>query len=81
MEALDQETAGIREIIDMNDGEYLCVMEDDEDLEWKRLPPTHPLIPKFKKERQNLLRGVSGGPMVIPISELGEFMSSAFEDI
>ena len=40
----------------------------------------HPLVEKFRKERAALLQEINDGPMVIPDSELGEFMSSVFED-
>ena len=66
----------IVELIDYNGDEYLCVMRDNEDVEWRRLAPTHPLIPLFQKERQRLLEGVVSGPMEIPPAELGTFMSS-----
>ena len=68
-------------IIDKSGEEYLCLMEDDEDIEWRRLPPTHPMIPVFEKERVRLLQGVVGGPVQIPSDQLGEFMSSIYEDI
>ena len=71
----------ILEIIDKSEDEYLCIMEDEEDIEWRRLPPTHPLIPLFEKERQRLLEGINDGPEEIPHSELANFMSSVFEDI
>ena len=71
----------IVEIIDKSGDEYLCVMQDNEDVEWRRLSPTHPLIKVFEKERARLLEGVEGGPREIPSSELGEFMSSIYEDI
>lgn len=71
----------VRENIDRNGDEYLCITEDDEDLEWRRLAPSHPLISIFEKERARLLQGVIGGPEEIPSSELGDFMSSVLEDI
>ena len=76
-----KEVGVIREIIDRNGGEYLCVMEDDEDLEWMNVSPSHPLIKKFQVERERLLQNVNDGPLEIPLNELGEFMSSVFEDI
>ena len=76
-----KEVDEIREIIDQNGGEYLCVMEDDEDLEWKKLSPSHPLIKKFKVERMRLLQNVNDGPLEIKEDELDEFMSSVFEEM
>ena len=75
------ELEDIVEVIDKNGDEYLCVMEDEEDMEWRRLPPSHPLISRYQSERQRLLEGVSDGPIVIPQAELGEFMASIYEDI
>ena len=71
----------IVEIIDRNGDQYLCVMEDDEDVEWRRLPPSHPLIFRYETERKRLLNDAFDGPMVIPPSEVPEFMSSIYEDI
>ena len=56
-------------------------MEDDEDLEWRNIAPSHPLIKKYHLERSRLLRNVNDGPLEIPLNELGEFMSSVFEEI
>ena len=75
------EAGVIREIIDQNGGEYLCVMEDDEDLEWRNVFPSHPMIKKFQVERNRLPQKVNDAPLEIPLDELGEFMSSVFEDI
>ena len=55
-------------------------MEDEEDMEWKSLPPTHPLIDRYRKERSRLLEGVSDGPLEIADGDLPEFMNSIFED-
>ena len=74
------EDDSIKEIIDEVEGRFLCIMEDEEDMEWKSLPPTHPLIVVYKKERERLLQGVTDGPVEIPESELPEFLSSIFED-
>ena len=68
-------------IIDQNGDEYLCVMEDDKEQEWRKVPPTDPLIKKFLMERRRLLRNVNDAPVEIPHDELGEFMSSVFENI
>ena len=76
-----EEVDGIREIIDQNGDEYLCVMEDGKEQEWRKVPPTHPLIKKFLMERRRLLRNVNDAPVEIPHDELGEFMSSVFENI
>jgi len=34
----------IEEIIDEKEGEYMCVVADIEDVEWRKLPPSHLLI-------------------------------------
>ena len=70
----------VKEIIDENRGEFLCIMEDSEDLEWKRLGPTRPLITRYRQERERLLKDEDDGPLVIPDSEQAEFMSSMWED-
>ena len=69
------------EIIDKCGDDYLCLMEDDEDIMWRKLPPTHPKIAVFEKERERLLQEVEGGPLEIPSDQVGEFMSSIYEDI
>ena len=75
------ELEDIVEVIDCNGDDYLCVMEDNEDVEWMKLPPSHPLIAKFLKERSRLQASIHDGPIEIPHNQLGEFMSSVFEDI
>ena len=69
------------DIIDKSREDCLCLMEDDEDIEWRRLPPTHPKIAVFEKERDRLLQGVVGGPVRIAFDQLGKFMPSIYEDI
>ena len=76
-----EEVDDVREVIDNYGEEYLCVMSDDEDLVWKKLPPTHPLITKFQAERRRLLENSSDGPVEIPHDQLGQFMSSVFENV
>ena len=71
----------VREIIDEKEGEYLCIMVDAEDVEWKRLGPTHPLIKKYRAERKRLMQGVNDGPNEISESKLEDFLSSPWEDI
>ena len=71
----------IKEVINDREGEYLCVMEDREDVEWRKLPPSHPLIMKYKKKREELLQNQHDGPLEIPESDLAEFMGSIWEDI
>ena len=78
LDELDQRDL-VTAIIDENCGEFLCVMEDIEDVEWKRLGASHPLIAEYRKERERLLEGVNDGPVEIPDSELDEFMSSMWE--
>ena len=56
-------------------------MKDDEDLEWEKLSTSHPLIKKFKVERERLLQNVNDGPLEIKHDEFGEFMSSVFEEM
>ena len=76
-----EEVDEIRKVIDQNGDEYLCVMEDDEDLEWKKLPPSHPKIKLYLTERRRLLIDVTDAPLEIPDGQLGHFMSSVFEEI
>ena len=71
----------IKEIIDEREAEYLCIMEDSEDIEWHRLGPTHPRISEFRKQRAKLMEGVNDGPLEIADADLNEFMSSQWEDI
>ena len=47
LKLIQEEVEEIVEVIDENGDEFLCVMKDNEDLEWKKLPPTHTLINKF----------------------------------
>ena len=76
-----EEVDEVKEIIDENGGEYLCVMEDDEDLEWKKLSPSHPLIKLYHVERARLLANSNDAPVEIPHDQLVEFMSSPFEEL
>ena len=76
-----EELAEIVEVIDQNGDEFLCVMRDEEDIVWKKLPPSHPLVLSFRKERSRLLQLVPNAPIEISHDQLGEFMSSVFEDI
>ena len=71
----------IKEVIDDREGEYLCVMEGGEDLEWRKLPPSHLLITRYSKKREALLRNQHDGPLEISESNLPEFMGSIWEDI
>ena len=76
-----EEVDEIKEIIDENGGEYLCVMDDDEDLVWRKLPPSHPLIKLYRVERARLLANSNDAPVEIAHDQLVEFMSSPFEDL
>ena len=76
-----EEVEDIVEVIDEDGEHFLCVLEDDEDIEWRKLPPTHPLINKFRTERKRLLESVANAPIEIPNEQLGAFMSSVFEDV
>ena len=71
----------VREIIDEKEGQFLCIMEDSEDVEWHKLGPTHPLIGEFQKRREALMMSEHDGPVEIPEAELSEFMSNEWEDI
>ena len=71
----------IMDIIDERDGEYLCVMEESEDIEWRQVAPTHPLIIKYKKSREELLQVHHDGPREIAESDIADFMSSEWEDV
>ena len=74
LEELEWE-AQVTEVIDECNGRYLCVMEDDEDVEWRCLPPTHPLIAEFKAKRTELLRNKTDELEIIKDSELDEFLA------
>ena len=78
-EKIDQHDR-VKKIIDEKAGEFLCIMDDDEDVEWKKLGPTHPLISEFRRERENLMKIEDDGPLVIEEGDLKEFMSSMWEE-
>ena len=71
----------VKEVIDEREGEYLCVMEDNEDVEWHKLSPTHPLIAEFRKQRALLLQDSHDGPVELFNTELNNFMSSLWGDV
>ena len=59
------------EVIDCAGDDYLYVMEDDEDVEWRKLTPWHHLIIRFHKERTRLLASENNTPLEIPHNQQG----------